>query len=108
MTAVVKINIDELDNNFVEHLKREFAHASLEIRVHDQEDTASAFAESDFWNLIELMDWSEEEDDAKVVERIPLSIPILQAVLAPLKFVHKKKWKEKENVCGGAQERCMV
>ena len=39
---------------------------------------------------------------------IPLSIPILQAVLAPLKFVHKKKWKEKENVCGGAQERCMV
>ncbi|MFM9946559.1 MAG: hypothetical protein ACKV1O_01345 [Saprospiraceae bacterium] len=40
--------------------------------------------------------------------RIPLTIPILQAVLAPVKFVHKKKWKEKKNVCGGAQGRCMV
>ena len=32
MTAVVKINIDELDNNFVEQLKIEFAYSSLDIR----------------------------------------------------------------------------
>ncbi|NUO02313.1 MAG: DUF4240 domain-containing protein [Saprospiraceae bacterium] len=84
MTAVVKINIDELDNNFVEHLKREFAHASLEIRVHDQEDAASAFAEGDFWNLIELLDWSEEEDDAKVVE------PVIQALeRLPLAHIYR-------------------
>ncbi|MFN0035505.1 MAG: DUF4240 domain-containing protein [Saprospiraceae bacterium] len=68
MTAVLKMNVQELDTKFVEDMKHQFTHSELEIRVHDQPDTAAIFTAKDFWETIGLLDWSREDDDAKVVE----------------------------------------
>ncbi len=62
------VNVDDMDAGFVEALKREYAHADLEIRVQDLPGSASSFTEDDFWNAIALLDWSQEGDDGKVVE----------------------------------------
>ncbi len=68
MTAVLKLNMDELDTKFIENLKQEFAHSSLEIRVQEQPGASHSFTEEDFWQLIALLDWAREDDDAAVVE----------------------------------------
>ena len=67
MSTVLKINVQELDNKFVENLKKEFADSELEIYVHDQAEPVPAFTDDDFWQLIDLLDWSDEADDAKIV-----------------------------------------
>lgn len=68
MTTVLKLNIDELDTKFIENLKQEFAHSSLEIRVQEQPGASNTFSEEDFWHLIAMLDWAREDDDAAVVE----------------------------------------
>ena len=34
MTTVLNISIDDLDTKFVENLKRDFAHAAVEMRLN--------------------------------------------------------------------------
>lgn len=68
MQTVVSINIDEIDANFIENLKRDFAHADIEIRLEERPGQTCLFSESDFWNVINLLDWRKEDDDEKVVE----------------------------------------
>lgn len=68
MTTIFKLNIDELDTKFIENLKQEFAHSSLEIHVQEQPGASHSFTEEDFWQMIALLDWSQEDDDAAVVE----------------------------------------
>ena len=66
MQTVLNINIDDIDAKFVEKLKRDFAHADVEIRLQEQQGLP--FTETDFWDAIEMLDWAQEEDDEKVVE----------------------------------------
>ena len=80
MTTVLTVNIDDLDIKFVENLKRDFAHTAAEIHLQEQPDSAASFTTSDFWNAIELLDWTDEEDDAKVIE--PLVDCLAQQPLA--------------------------
>ncbi len=68
MATVLNINIDDIDNKFVENLKRDFAHAAVEIRLQEQLDRSLTFTEADFWKAIGLLDWTREGDDEKVVE----------------------------------------
>jgi hypothetical protein len=68
MTTVLTVNIDDLDNKFVETLKRDFAHAEAEIRLEGQVLGTDSYTTEDFWNTIDLLDWTNEGDDAKVVE----------------------------------------
>jgi len=70
MPTIVSVNIDDLDAQFVEELKRDFAHAALEIRVQEQPDMAASFSESNFWDTIMLLDWSNEGEDEQVVEPV--------------------------------------
>jgi Protein of unknown function (DUF4240) len=68
MTAVLKMNIQELDTRFVENLRHQFAHSEIEIRVHE----ASAVAQTtltikDFWAILATLDWSQESDDMAVI-----------------------------------------
>jgi len=58
----------DLDVQFVEELKREFNQAAVEIRIQEQAGKAGVFTEADFWNAINLLDWSKEGDDAKVTQ----------------------------------------
>ncbi len=48
MNTVLNINVDELDHAFVDNLKRDFAHASVEIHVQDAVDSVKTFGVSDF------------------------------------------------------------
>ena len=70
MPTIVTVNVDDIDSKFVEDLKREFAHAAVEIRVQDQPDLSSSFMDADFWKAIEMIDWNNEGDDEKVVEAL--------------------------------------
>jgi hypothetical protein len=63
MTAVLKMKVEELNATFVAHLQQEFAHSGLEIRVHEQPDTASFFTNEDFWHIIESFDWENKENN---------------------------------------------
>lgn len=67
MESVVNINIDEIDAQFIEKLKRDFAHADVEIRLQDYPDQYLSFTETDFWSAINLLNWSEVPNDEKVV-----------------------------------------
>lgn len=68
MTTVLNINIDDIDTKFVENLKRDFAHAAVEIRLQGQPDISLMFADADFWKAIDMLDWDKEDDDEKVTE----------------------------------------
>lgn len=68
MQTVLNINIDDIDAKFVEKLKRDFAHADVEIRLQEQKDRTPPFLETDFWDVIEMLDWTQEDDDEKIVE----------------------------------------
>ena len=70
MTTVMTVNIDDIDTEFVETLKRDFAHAAVEIRLQEQPDRSSSFTEIDFWDTLNRLDWTKEEDDTKVVEPV--------------------------------------
>lgn len=68
MQTVVNINVDEIDPQFIERLKRDFAHSDVEIRLGERPGQSLSFAETDFWDVIDRLDWSQEQDDEKVVE----------------------------------------
>lgn len=56
MTAILKLNTDELDTRFIENLKQEFAHSTLEIHVQEQPGASNSITEEDFWELAALLD----------------------------------------------------
>jgi Protein of unknown function (DUF4240) len=68
MTAVLKMNIQEVNTEFVENLKRQFGHSELEIYVREQPSAAPHLTVKEFWRIIQLLDWSKEGDDALVTE----------------------------------------
>lgn len=82
MPTIVKISVDDLDTKFLEDLKQGFAHADLEIRVQEPPNQPSFYTEADFWNTINLLDWSKEEDDDQVVA--PVITYLTQQPLAHL------------------------
>ncbi|MCC6462447.1 MAG: DUF4240 domain-containing protein [Saprospiraceae bacterium] len=84
MSTILKINVQELDTQFLENLKQEFANSELEIWVHDQAEPVPAFSDEAFWALIALLDWSDESDDARVIE------PAIQALARqPLAVIYR-------------------
>ena len=84
MTAVLKMNIQDLDTKFVEDLKHQFASSEVEIHVHEKPLMRSTLTINDFWDIIEQLDWSKEGDDAAVVEPI---IELLQK--RPLAHIYR-------------------
>ena len=52
MTAVLKMNIQDLDTQFVEDLKHQFASSEVEIRVHEQPIMRLMLTLNDFWRLL--------------------------------------------------------
>lgn len=65
MTAVLRMNIDDLDAEFIEKMKSE--HASSDIEIH-MSASGSAFSDADFWEVIAQLDWSKEGDDGAVLQ----------------------------------------
>ncbi len=70
MTTVLKINARDLNNAVVQDLKNQFGDAELEIRVYDVPDAAEVMREEEFWALIGMLDWSDAEDNDRVIEPV--------------------------------------
>ncbi len=70
MTAVLKMDIQELDTKFVEDLKHQFASSDVEIHIVDKPTNHPTLTTDDFWAIIEQLDWTKEGDDAAVVEPV--------------------------------------
>ncbi len=84
MTAVLKMGIQELDTNFVEDLKHQFAHSDVEIHVHERPEAHSTLTTNAFWSIIEQLDWSKEGNDEAVIEPV---VQILQN--HPLAYIYR-------------------
>lgn len=60
---IYKLNIRELDADFIKKLREEHENAEIEIRVQPVPGSSAPLAETGFWYIISLLDWSKEEDD---------------------------------------------
>ena len=84
MTAIIKVNVDDLDAAFLKDIKEQYAHSTLEIHVHDESE--SPFTEGSFWRLIDTLDWSKEGNDEAVIA--PLVKHLANAPLAHIYSFH--------------------
>ena len=65
MATVLHINLEALNPALVEELKQQFGPAELEIKVTDRPD--EWLTEQEFWQIIDLLDWSKIGDDEAVI-----------------------------------------
>ena len=69
MPKTIKINARDLDQGTIKAIQDEFGNAELEIRVHDVREASARLTEDDCWEVIDLLDWSfEDQSDEQVVE----------------------------------------
>ena len=82
MTTSLHINLNALDESFIEELRQRYGAAEVEILL--PETPQDWLTEDGFWQLIERLDWENEGDDNAVIE------PLVQ-VLAnlPLANIHQ-------------------
>ncbi len=68
MPTTIHINAKDLDLDAIKSIQEIFGNADLEIRSVDTGDTPTPLSEEECWALINLLDWSfEDQDDEKVV-----------------------------------------
>ncbi len=72
MGTTLHINLNALDESYIEELRQRFGAAELEIRV--PEIPEDWLTEEGFWRLIDCLDWSKQGDDDAVIE------PVVQAL----------------------------
>ena len=63
----IRISIDHLDEGFIDKLKEQYPHASLEIKVEPSKPD-NGLTEEQFWSIIETLDWSKSPDNESVIE----------------------------------------
>jgi hypothetical protein len=64
MTTLLNMRLQEARFETIQHLQKEFPNAQLRIEIGKQ-DTPPLLLEHRFWQIIQLFDWSDpEEDDA--------------------------------------------
>jgi hypothetical protein len=62
MTTVLKININDLSAQFIQDLKMKFGKtAQLEIRVENSKHGEGLFSETQFWQILDALDWQQED-----------------------------------------------
>lgn len=69
MDTILHLNARDLDHALLDDLKEQFGYANVEIRVHDVPDAAGMLKEGDFWNVIQQLDWSKENND-QIIEPV--------------------------------------
>lgn len=91
MTAIIKIKTEDLNPAFVHDLQEKYGgKAELEIRI--QPASAEILSEDEFWDIIALLDWSKEGNDAAVIEPV-----IARLASLPVSFIYQfaDKFSEK-------------
>ena len=60
MTTVLNININDLSTQFIRELKNRFDKSTqIEIRIDTQEQSVDLLSETQFWQIITLIDWTK-------------------------------------------------
>jgi len=82
MTTSLHINLNALDESFIEELRQRYGAAEIEILL--PETPQDWLTEDGFWQLIELLNWENEGDDNAVIE------PLVQALAnMPIANIHQ-------------------
>lgn len=82
MQTILHINVKDLDEAFIQDLKKQFGAADIEI--HIGQTPQDWLTEERFWELIDLLDWSKEGDDDAVTE------PVVRALSEmPIPNIHQ-------------------
>lgn len=64
MATVLKVNINDLDSQFFYDLGQKISDSTeIEIRIPEKKPKIEIFSDADFWQIIDLFDWSKEESD---------------------------------------------
>ena len=63
MTATIKINIKDINSQWIEELKEKYPDQNMEIKIIPSSKT-ELLDENTFWDIINLLDWTKIEDDA--------------------------------------------
>ena len=81
MSSVYKLKLADLNEAFLQELKRQFANA--EVEVHVSTPRAWTEAEEDwFWSIIALLDWDKAGDDDAV-----LAPAVAQLAASPIRSI---------------------
>ena len=64
MTTVLRVNLNDLSNQFIQDLRNRFEKtAQIEIRVEEQKQGEGLLSEEQFWQLINCLDWTKQDDN---------------------------------------------
>lgn len=67
MTTVLNLNLNDLSSQFVHKLKQKFGKtADVEIHLRDKSPADDLFSETDFWTIINSIDWSQKASKDKL------------------------------------------
>lgn len=92
MATVLKININDLNSQFFSDLGQKVSDSTeIEIRIPENKPKIELFSDTDFWQIIELFDWSKEESAmimAPAIKKLA-SMPVVNIYLFADKLSEK-------------------
>ena len=67
MTTILNLNLNDLSHQFISNLKQQFGRGTqVEIRLKNVSPAEALFSESDFWAIIDHIDWSKKSSTDKL------------------------------------------
>jgi hypothetical protein len=67
MDTILHIPLQDFSMNFISDLKEKFGKtAQIEIKVREISPSEILFSETDFWSIIDKIDWSKKPSEAKL------------------------------------------
>jgi hypothetical protein len=67
MTAVLNYNLNDIDFEFIQNLKKRFGKSTeVEIRLRDKSPADDILPDEAFWGIIDLIDWSKKASADKL------------------------------------------
>lgn len=89
---VVKISLKDLSHQFVQDLTQRFGKtAEVEIRVQESSKNPLLLTETDFWRIIEKLDWSKSKGE----EVLEPAVKLLAEMPIPNIYLFEDKLSEK-------------
>ncbi len=82
MTAILKIKAKDLTSKLLKKIQEQYGDRELEIQL-SADDSISEFSEDNFWEVINLLDWTKEDNE----EIVAPAITFLEN--SPTKFIYQ-------------------
>lgn len=92
MTKILNIHLEELNSQLIQSLQQEFGKdAAVELRLHEHTPADELLSESDFWRVINKIDWSKETTESQLQPAVELlsQMPVVSIYLFADKLSEK-------------------